>query len=144
VSVERDPGVRLVDDLADGSIGVQHGNTSEPVAHRLQGEGKVASVRTYACHDILLALDDLEPGRVDALFMKLEPVTRWLIRKRPSLRVVQSGMTDEHLAVAVRLGNAPLADSIDGAQRRLAAHGALAALGRHWFGDDDGATEVLS
>ena len=36
-------------------------------------------------------------GRLDA-FLKLEPVARWLIRDRPALRVVQTGITDEHLS----------------------------------------------
>ena len=120
-------------DLVGRSLGVQRGNTSEPVAHRLLAEGKVGSVRIYAYHDILAALDDLEAGRLDA-FMKLEPVTRWLIRDRPALRIVQTGITDERLAVAVRLDNAALADAIDGAQARLAARGILAELGRRWFG----------
>ena len=73
------PDVRSIDDLAGRSLGVQHGNTSEPVAQRLLAERKVGSVRTYAYHDIPVALDDLEAGRLDA-FMKLEPVIRWLIR----------------------------------------------------------------
>ena len=142
VNVARHPDLRSVDDLAGRSLGVQHGNTSEPVAQRLRAEGKVGSVRTYAYRDILVALGDLEAGRLDA-FMKLEPVMRWLIRDRPDLRLVQSGLTDERLAVAVRLGNAALAEAIDGAQRRLAANGALAELGRRWLGQNSRFTEVL-
>ncbi len=102
-NARRLPDLLSVDDLRGRSLGVQDGNTSQPVAQRLQAAGKVAKVQTYAYHDILSALDDLEAGRIDA-FMKLEPVMRWLIRDRPSLRVVQHGITDERLAVAVRLG----------------------------------------
>ena len=89
-----------------------------------------------------MALGDLEAGRLDA-FMKLEPVMRWLIRDRPDLRLVQAGLTDERLAVAVRLDNAALAEAIDGAQRRLAANGALVELGRRWLGQNSRFTEVL-
>jgi ABC-type amino acid transport substrate-binding protein len=143
VDAQRRPGVGSIDDLAGLSLGVQRGNTSEPVAHRLQSKGKVGAVRTYAYHDILLALDDLEAGRVDA-FMKLEPVMRSLIRERPSLRIVQTGITEEHLAVAVGLGNARLADAIDRAQSRLSARGVLAALGQRWFAAHGQSTEVLT
>ena len=62
--------------------------------------------------------------------MKLEPVMRVLTRDRPALRVVQTGITDERIASAVRLDDGELADAIDGAQRALAADGTLAALGR--------------
>ena len=127
------PDLRSLDDLAGRSLGVQRGNTSEPVAQRLLAEGRVGKVATYAYHDILAALADLEAGRLDA-FMKLEPVMRWLVRDRPKLAVVQTGLTDERLAIAVRLGNTVLAQAIDDAQQRLAAQGVLAELQRRWLG----------
>jgi len=58
-NIESTPHVRSVDDLRGLVIGVQHGNTSEPVAHRLKDEGRVGEVRTYAYHDIGVMLDDL-------------------------------------------------------------------------------------
>ena len=54
-----------------------------------------------------------------------------------------AGITDERLAVAVRLGNTALADAINVAQGRLADRGDLARLGRRWFGDQPGGTEIL-
>ena len=139
----RHPKLRSVGDLVGCSLGVQRGNTSEPVAQRLLAEGRLGSVKVYAYHDILVALDDLEAGRLDA-FMKLEPVTRRLLRGRPALAIVQTGITDERLAIAVRLDNAALAQAIDGAQAQLAARGVLAELGRRWFGPPQGgSTEVL-
>ena len=61
---------------------------------------------------------------------------RWLIRDRPSLRIVQHGITDERLAVAVR----PREHSTGrGHQRRPGAVGrqrrANAIWGQRWFGD---------
>jgi ABC-type amino acid transport substrate-binding protein len=128
----RTPRVRSIDDLSGMIIGVQHGNTSEPVAHRLKAEGRVADVRTYAYHDIDVMLDDLEAGRIGAI-MKLAPVMHWLIRNRPPLRVVQEGITAEKLGVAVGLGNAPLRQAIDDAQARLQARGVLSQLVRKWL-----------
>ena len=129
----RRPGLRSTGDLVGRSLGVQRGNTSEPVARRLLAEGRVGSVETYAYHDILSALADLEAGRLDA-FMKLEPVMRWLVRDRPKLAVVQTGITDERLAISVRPGNTALAQAIDDAQAQLAERGVLAELGRRWLG----------
>jgi polar amino acid transport system substrate-binding protein len=62
-NVQATPHVRSIDDLHGMIIGVQHGNTSEPVAHRLKDEGRVAEVRTYAYHDIGVMLDDLAGGK---------------------------------------------------------------------------------
>ena len=66
--------------------------------------------------------------------MKLEPVMRVLTRDRPSLAVVQTGITDERIASAVRLDDAELAGAIDAAQRALAADGTLAGLGQSLAG----------
>ena len=135
VDPARRPEVRSLDDLRGLTLGVQRGNTSEPVARRLEAAGKVGKVRIYPYHAILTALDDLATGALDA-FMKLEPVMRWLGRDRPSLRIVQAGITEEELAVAVALDNEPLATAIDGAIARLAAGGTLAGLVRLWLGGE--------
>jgi ABC-type amino acid transport substrate-binding protein len=39
VDTDRSPAVRSTDDLGDGAVGVQRGNTSEPVVERSGGDG---------------------------------------------------------------------------------------------------------
>jgi polar amino acid transport system substrate-binding protein len=131
-NIKKTPKVRSVADLSGLIIGVQHGNTSEPVAHRLQAQGRVQEVRTYAYHAIGAMLDDLEAGTLGGV-MKLAPVMHWLIRNRPALRVVQEGITAEKLGVAVRLGNDALRQAIDAAQVRLRQRGLLGQLTQKWL-----------
>jgi polar amino acid transport system substrate-binding protein len=133
VDITRLPGVHGIDDLAGLVIGVQHGNTSEPVAERLVAEHRAARARVYAYHEIETALDDLSTGGCDA-FMKLAPVTAWFVRDRPKLKVVQVGITTERLGICVRKGDAGLRAAIDKAQAELAAEGTLAALVAEWLG----------
>jgi ABC-type amino acid transport substrate-binding protein len=130
------PEVRSTDDLHDVVLGVQEGNTSEPVARRLHAAGRVAAVKLYAYDEILVALQDLEAGTIGA-FMKLEPVMRWLIAKRPALSVVETGITTEQIAVAVHRRNDGLATAINDAQRRLRDRGVLTEIGARWLGDSD-------
>lgn len=127
----RTPEIRGVADLAGRTLGVQEGNTSQPVAEKLRGDGRLGAVRVYPYHAIGAMLDDLEAGRIDAA-MKLAPVLRWLLRDRPALRLVQTGVTDEKLAIAVAPGAAALRDALGAAQARLTASGALADLTRRW------------
>ncbi|MEJ2889199.1 ABC transporter substrate-binding protein [Actinomycetospora aeridis] len=129
------PDVRGVDDLGGLTLGVQRGNTSEPVADALARDGRIAGVRRYAYRDILTALDDVAAGTIDA-FMKLEPVMRALTRDRPTLAVVQAGITHEELGVAVRSDDADLAADVDRALDELRADGTLERLGREWLGTD--------
>lgn len=133
VDVTRHPNVHSIDDLRGLTIGVQQGNTSQPVADRLVAEGRAARVRVYAYDDIEQALNDLSTGGCDA-FMKLAPVMHWMVRDRPKLKVVQTGITRELLAVSVRKGNTALRDAIDRAQQALRADGTLQRLVGQWLG----------
>ncbi len=132
----RTPSIRTVDDLRGGVVGVQRGNTSQPVVEALHAQEKVGGMKVYDYDAILGALDDLADGTISA-FMKLEPVMRWLTRDRPSLAVVQTGITHELIACAVRRDDDALAADLERAQRSLAADGTLARLGRKWLADSD-------
>jgi polar amino acid transport system substrate-binding protein len=66
--------------------------------------------------------------------MKLGPVTAWVVRERPRLWVVETGITVEPLGVCVRKGDVALRDAIDTAQARLAADGTLGRLISQWLG----------
>ena len=133
VDVIRHPGVHGIADLNGLVIGVQQGNTSQPVADKLVTEHRAAQVRVYAYDEIEKALDDLTTGGCDA-FMKLAPVTAWFVRDRPRLKVVETGITVERLGICVRRGDTALRDAINTAQAALAADGTLAALVKQWLG----------
>ena len=134
IDASRHPGVRGIDDLKDLVIGVQRGNTSQPVAEKLVAEGRAARVRVYAYDEIGTALGDLSSGGCDA-FMKLAPVTHWFVRDRPRLEVVQTGITREVLGVCVRKGDTALRDAINAAQAALVQDGTLPALIKQWLGE---------
>jgi polar amino acid transport system substrate-binding protein len=133
VDPARHPNVHSVADLKGLVIGVQQGNTSQPVADKLVAEHHAARVRVYAYDEIEKALDDLSTGGCD-VFMKLAPVTNWFVRDRPRLKVVETGITRESLAVGVRRGDTALRDAINNAQAALTKDGTLAALVKQWLG----------
>jgi ABC-type amino acid transport substrate-binding protein len=133
VDTTRHPNVRSIDGLGGLIIGVQKGNTSEPVAEKLVAEQRAAQVRVYAYDEIETALDDLSTGGCDA-FMKLAPVTAWFVRDRPKLKVVQTGITRERLGICVRKGDGALADAIGKAQAALMADGTIPGLIKQWLG----------
>ncbi len=134
VDVTRHPDVCSIDDLEGLSIGVQSGNTSEPVARALVAAGKAGSLRVYAYDDIEQALADLSRGGCD-VFMKLAPVMHWMVRGRPNLKVVQTGITQEALGISVRRGDTALKQAIDDAQAALRADGELQRLINRWLGE---------
>jgi polar amino acid transport system substrate-binding protein len=133
VDTSRHPTVRGIDNLKGLVIGVQQGNTSQPVANKLVAEHRAARVRVYAYDQIETALDDLSTGGCD-VFMKLAPVTEWFVRDRPKLKVVEVGITHERLGICVRRGNTALQVAIGKAQAALMADGTLPALIKRWLG----------
>jgi polar amino acid transport system substrate-binding protein len=134
VDAGRHPDVHGIDDLAGLVIGVQQGNTSQPVADKLVAEGRAARVRVYAYDEIETALGDLSSGGCDA-FMKLAPVMHWLVQDRSRLKVVQTGITHEILGVCVRKGDTALRAAIDEVQAALVKDGTLARLINQWLGE---------
>ena len=136
VDVNRLPHVRGVGDLAGLTIGVQQGNTSEPIAEQLVAQGRAKAVRVYDYGDIRTAIADLTTGRCDA-FMKLAPVLTELVRPVPGVEVVQRGLSTERIATAVRASDKNLLARINAAQADLERAGQLAELRSTWLGSPE-------
>lgn len=134
VDTARLPYVRSIDDLDGLTIGVQQGNTSQPVADKLVADGKAARVRVYDYGSIRSALTDLTTGACDA-FMKLAPVLTELVRPVPGVEVVQRGISVENIAIAVRLADQRLLARITVAQEELEHDGTLQQIRRKWLGN---------
>lgn len=134
VDAVRFPRVRSIDDLAGLTIGVQQGNTSEPIAERLVAEGRAEAVRVYDYGGIRAALSDLVTGACDAV-MKLAPVLTELVAGLPDLEVVQRGISREEIAIAVPLGDDATLRRIATAQAELEADGTLQEIRRKWLGN---------
>ncbi|WP_094286618.1 ABC transporter substrate-binding protein [Mycobacterium lehmannii] len=134
VDTRRLPRVTSVEDLEGLTIGVQQGNTSQPIAERLVADGKAGGVRLYGYGAIHDALADLSTGGCDAI-MKLAPVLTELVRPLPGVEVVQRGITVEDIAVAVGRGDQALLGRLTVAQAELEADGTLQAIRRKWLGN---------
>jgi ABC-type amino acid transport substrate-binding protein len=134
VDTARLPHVTSIDDLEGLTIGVQQGNTSQPIAERLVAGGGAKAVRVYDYGTIRTALSDLTTGECDA-FMKLAPVLTELVRPLPGVEVVQKGISVEHIAIAVGLENQALLARITVAQEQLEAEGTLQQIRRKWLGN---------
>lgn len=134
VDTRRLPHVTSIDDLEGLTIGVQQGNTSQPIAERLVAAGKAAAVRVYDYGSIRSALADLTTGECDA-FMKLAPVLNELVKPIPGVEVVQRGISVENIAIAVALGDQTLLGRLTVAQAELEEDGTLQRIRGKWLGN---------
>ena len=136
VDTNRLPHVTSIEDLAGLTIGVQQGNTSQPIAERLVADGKAKAVRVYGYGTIRTALADLTTGACDA-FMKLAPVLTELVKPIDVVEVVQRGISVENIAIAVGLNDQALLARIAVAQAELEADGTLPRIREKWLGKPD-------
>jgi ABC-type amino acid transport substrate-binding protein len=134
VDTTRLPHVTSIDDLDGLTIGVQQGNTSQPIAERLVAQGKAAAVRVYDYGSIRSALADLTTGECDA-FMKLAPVLNELVKPIPDVVVVQRGISVENIAIAVPLDDQALLSRLTVAQAELEDDGTLQRIRKKWLGN---------
>ena len=134
VDVNRLPRVHSIDDLDGLTIGVQQGNTSQPLAEELVAQGKAANVRVYDYRSIHTALTDLTTGGCDAV-MKLAPVLTELVKPIAGVDVVQRDISTENIAIAVALTNQKLLSRITVAQTGLEEDGSLQRIRRKWLGN---------
>jgi polar amino acid transport system substrate-binding protein len=134
VDTARLPHVRSINDLTGLTIGVQQGNTSQPIADRLVAAGKATRVRVYDYGAIRSALTDLTTGACDA-FMKLAPVLTELVKPIAGVEVVQRGISVENIAIAVSLADQALLTRITVAQEELEQDGTLQRIRRKWLGN---------
>jgi len=134
VDSTRLPQVRSVDDLEGLTIGVQQGNTSQPIADQLVADGKAAAVRVYDYGSVGTALTDLTTGACDA-FMKLAPVLTELVKPVRGVEVVQRGISVENIAIAVALGDQALLSRLTVAQAELEDDGTLQRIRAKWLGN---------
>jgi polar amino acid transport system substrate-binding protein len=116
------------------TIGVQHGNTSQPIAEELVRAGRAGRVRVYDYGSIRRALSDLSTGGCD-VFMKLAPVLTALVRPVAGVEVVQTGISVEDIAIAVPSANHDLLHRIGAAQRKLEDNGRLPQIRQAWLGN---------
>lgn len=126
--------VKSVDDLNGLTIGVQEGNTSQPIAERLVADGRAGAVRVYDYGTIQSALADLAAGACDAV-VELAPVLTHLVRPIAGVEVVQRGLSIENIAIAVAMGDQALLGRLTVAQAELEADGTLQQIRRKWLGN---------
>ena len=134
VDTTRLPQVRSVDDLEGLTIGVQQGNTSQPIADRLVADGRAAAVRVYDYGAVRTAPTDLTTGACD-VFMKLAPVLTELVKPVRGVEVVQRGISVEDIAIAVAIGDQALLSRLTVAQSELEADGTLQRIRGKWLGN---------
>jgi ABC-type amino acid transport substrate-binding protein len=116
-------------DLVDKVVGVQVDTTGQFKAEEIAG---IKEIRKY--DTILLAFEDLELGRIDAI-MNDYPVNAYISKIRGGTKVVTTIMTDEQYGIGIKQGNDELLEAINDALADMKADGTYDGIFEEWFGE---------
>ena len=116
------------DELQGKNIGAEMGTTGDREARSVSG----ANVKTY--DTLMLAMKDLQNGRLDAVISTLPPATYLINRNFKNLKV-NYRYSEGYVAIAMRPEDRTLVAAVDQALEALKSSGQLRELEIRWFGE---------
>jgi ABC-type amino acid transport substrate-binding protein len=124
--------IKSVDDIGDGTVGVQLGTTGELKAKEFKQQGKITGeVRTF--DTITEAFSALENGQIDAVINDL-PVSAYFAKTGGgSLEVVQTIPTGEQYGIAFP-ADSDLVEPVNKALEEMKKDGTYAEIYEKWLG----------
>ncbi len=123
-----DTSIKNEADLAGKVVGVQVDTTGQFTAEKIPG---IKEVRKY--DTILMAFEDLELGRIDAIVNDY-PVNAYISKTRGKTEVVATIKTDEKYGIGVKKGNTQLLEAINKALAEMRKDGTYESIFEKWFG----------
>lgn len=134
IIVKNDSDIQSKADLKDKSLGVQDGSSAFDAVNADELASAV-EVSTYDTN--ILALQDLDIGRVDAVVAD-EIVLRYYIANNDNdFRIIEDGdFGDETYGVAVKKGNTEMLNAVQAALDEIDKDGKAAEISEKWFNED--------
>ncbi len=122
-------------DLAGKNVGVQDGSSAVDAVEADDIHTEFASMPTYDTN--ILALADLEVGRVDAVVAD-QVVARYYLEQNPDKNfvILDEDFGSEVYGIAAKKGNTELIEKLQTALDELSADGTSAEISEKWFGED--------
>lgn len=128
-----DSGINKKADLEGKKVGLQLGSTAVMALAKDPISKKVTQVTSDTN---ILALADLNIGRIDAVIMD-EVVARYIMSQSSKLyKILDETFSEEYYAIAFKKGNTELRDKVDNAINELVKDGTALKISEKWFGKD--------
>lgn len=134
IVVKTDSDIQSKADLEGKIVGLQDGSSAVDAVNA----DELASAMELTTYDTnILALSDLDIGRVDAVVADETFVGYYMAQNENDFRVIEDGdFGEEFYGIAVKKGNTELLNAIQAALDELDADGTAAEISNTWFGED--------
>ena len=122
-------------DLAGKNVGIQDGSSAVDAVEKDDIHNDFSSMPTYDTN--ILALSDLEVGRIDAVVAD-QVVIKYYLSQNPDKKfvILDDDFGSEVYGVAAKKGNTELINKLQTAFDELSEDGTSAEISKKWFGED--------
>ncbi|WP_071395675.1 amino acid ABC transporter substrate-binding protein [Bacillus tuaregi] len=134
VAVLADSDVATIDDLEGKQIGIQSFSSAVDALNAHPINEKIAGLTEFKTN--VLALKDLENGRVDAVVIDEVVINYYMTIQEGTFKVLDESLSPEEYAVGVKKGNEALLNELQEALDTMNEDGTAAEISEKWFGED--------
>ena len=131
--VNKDSAVNTLADLDGKKVAVQNGSTAQEI---LKGSEVGGKVTTSELQTNVEALNQLELGMCDAVFLDSVVAEYEITTSGKAFRVLEEGLEPEQYAIGFRLEDKALCDKIYETLKEMKSDGKLGEISTKWFGKD--------
>ena len=135
--VNADSDIETFDDLAGKSIIVQTQSSGEDALNSAENADLAASFASIIpVPDYNTAFMEIESGSGDAIAIDIDVALDTMKAKEGKFRILDQYLNSEVYAVAFKLGNESLRDTVQTTLEEMAADGTAGKISTKWFGED--------
>lgn len=131
--VPADSAAQSMADLADKVIGVQNGSSAQTI---LRDSTIGGTIKETALGTNIEALQQMELGLVDAVFMDVVVAEYEITTGGKNYRILPDGLSEEEYAIGFRKNDCALRDEVQKVLGEMKADGTLGDISTKWFGSD--------
>ena len=131
--VPSDSDIKSLDDIKGKTVAVQLGSTAEEI---IANADFANDITTTPLEDNVTALQQLELGFSDAVFMDSVVANYLITSEGKDFVILPEGLEKEEYAIGFRKGDQALRDEVQNTLSELKADGTLGEISTKWFGSD--------
>ncbi len=130
----KDSEINSLNDLAGKSVGLQAQSSASNALNNSEIASEIKDITEFKTN--VLALQDLDNGRIDAVVIDEVVIDYYMTLKPDTYKVLEESLAPELYAVGVKKGNNELLEKVQNAMDEIIKNGTAAEISEKWFGEN--------
>lgn len=130
----KDSEINSLNDLAGKSVGLQAQSSASNALNNSEIASEIKDITEFKTN--VLALQDLDNGRIDAVVIDEVVIDYYMTLKPDTYKILEESLAPELYAVGVKKGNNELLEKVQKAMDEIIKNGTAAEISEKWFGEN--------